>query len=227
MKILFVIPARGGSKRLPNKNIKLLNGKPLICYSIDSAREITEDVNICVSTDSEKIRNVVESYGLTVPFLRPAQLATDSATTNDVIAHTLDYYKSNGVAYDVVILLQPTSPVRTKQYIEEAISMFNEKIDMIVSVKKSHAAAVLCGENELGYLDLIINKNSERSQNIRDYYEYNGSIYLVNVKEFLKKGLQNLTKRKKIVMSDYYSVDIDTALDFELAEFLINKRNEK
>ena len=93
MTPLIIIPARGGSKGIPHKNIKLLNGKPLICYSIDIARQYTTDENICVTTDDNEIISVVEQYGLKVPFVRPAELATDTASSNDVLVHALNFYE--------------------------------------------------------------------------------------------------------------------------------------
>lgn len=108
--ILVVIPARGGSKGLPGKNIKNLCGKPLIAYSIDVARSITSDDNICVSTDDKKIIDAVENYGLLVPFVRPTELATDTATTNDVLLHALDFYEKRGKHYSR-LLAHPTNPV--------------------------------------------------------------------------------------------------------------------
>ena len=227
MKTLFLIPARGGSKRLPNKNIKKLVGKPLLNYSIDVAREITSDDNICVSTDSEEIKKVAESYGLKVPFLRPAKFATDIATTNDVILHALSFYESLGLNYDLVVLLQPTSPLRKKRHILDAIKLFDKSIEMVVSVKKSHSAAVLCNENEKGFIELTFNKDGSRSQNVNSFYEYNGSIYVINVAEFLKKGLNKLTRKRKMVMSDFYSLDIDTVFDFDLVEYLIKKNKHE
>ena len=106
---LYVIPARGGSKGIPHKNIKLLHGKPLIYYSIDIARSLTNDEHICVSTDDEEIIKVVSDYGLKVPFVRPRELANDTASTNDVLIHALKYYESIGKNYTAIVLLQPTS----------------------------------------------------------------------------------------------------------------------
>ena len=124
MKSLIVIPARGGSKGLPGKNIKKLAGKPLICYSIDIARQVADDEDICVSTDSAEIIEVVENYGLKVPFVRPTELSTDESTTNDVLRHALQFYKNNGKEYENIILLQPTSPLRTKEDIVNAIKLY-------------------------------------------------------------------------------------------------------
>ena len=129
---LFVITARGGSKGLPGKNIKDLCGKPLIAYSIDVARAFTDDENICVSTDSEEIKRVVEEYGLKVPFLRPDYLATDTATSNDVLVHAVNFFKEQGRAYKKLCLLQPTSPLRAVEDVDGAIALYRDDIDGVV-----------------------------------------------------------------------------------------------
>src|SRR6056297_1801952 len=121
MNPLIIIPARGGSKGIPGKNIKELCGKPLIQYTVDAAREIFKDYEICVSTDSSEIKSVVEKLGLKVPFLRPIELATDTASTYDVLLHALNFYENKGYCSDVVILLQATSPFRTSKHIREAL----------------------------------------------------------------------------------------------------------
>ena len=113
MKHLVVIPARGGSKGVPRKNIKLLAGKPLIQYTIEAARALFADDIICVSTDDIEIKEVVESLGLQVPFLRPNDLASDTAGTYEVLLHALNHYETTGYYPDTLILLQATSPFRT------------------------------------------------------------------------------------------------------------------
>ena len=173
---LFVIPARGGSKGLPGKNIKELCGKPLISYSIDIAREFVNDIHICVSTDSEEIKYVVESYGLTVPFLRPDYLATDTATTNDVLVHAINFFMEQGVEYKKIVLLQPTSPLRTAEDVAGSLELYSEDIDMVVSVMKSHAPAVLCCENEAGFVELVYNKKATGRQQLQEMYEFNGAV---------------------------------------------------
>ena len=184
--ILVVIPARGGSKGLPGKNIKMLCGKPLIAYSIDVARAITSDDNICVSTDDQHIREVVESYGLKVPFVRPAELASDTASTNDVLLHAIKFYEEKGKKFTKVLLLQPTSPLRTVEQVKEAITLFRNDIDMVVSVTKSHAPAVLCNDNDEGFVDLVYNKHACGRQSLPTFYEFNGAIYVINI-EALKQ----------------------------------------
>lgn len=221
---LFVIPARGGSKGLPGKNIKELCGKPLIAYSIDVAREFVDDIHICVSTDSEEIKQVVESYGLSVPFLRPDYLATDTATTNDVLVHAVNFFKEKGFEYKKLVLLQPTSPLRTSQDVQGAMELYSDDIDMVVSVMKSHAPAVLCSENEDGFVELVYNKNAAGRQLLQDMYEFNGAVYVINIQALLDKGLAKFTKRVKYVMSKEHSVDIDDIYDFYQVETIIKNR---
>lgn len=215
---LFVITARGGSKGLPGKNIKDLCGKPLIAYSIDVARAFTSDENICVSTDSEEIKKVVEAYGLKVPFVRPDYLATDTATSNDVLVHAVIFYKEQGREYKKLCLLQPTSPLRTEEDVEGAMKLYRDDIDMVVSVVKSHAPAVLCQDDEEGFVQLVYNKRGVGRQQLAEMYEYNGAIYVMQVASLLSKGMGGFSKRVKYVMSKEHSVDIDDIYDFYQVE---------
>ena len=224
MRILYVIPARGGSKGIPRKNIKLLNGKPLICYSIDIARQLTDDINICVSTDDDEIIKVVESYGLKVPFKRPNYLATDTATTNDVLLHAINFYETKDIFYDVLVLLQPTSPLRKALQVKEALNLYNDMLDMVVSVKESHSSSVLCVENETGFLELCFNKSGSRRQDLPAFYEYNGAIYVINIEKLKKVGMGEFTSKKKYVMDEISSLDIDTPLDWIIAETILTKQ---
>ncbi len=225
MKILYLIPARGGSKGIPHKNIKLLNGKPLIQYSIEVARQLASDEDICVSTDDNEIINVVESLGLKVPFVRPEEYATDTASSNEVILHALRFYEENGIHYDTVVLLQPTSPLRTVDHVKEALSLYTPDIDMIVSVKKSSSAYVMCKESEEGFLRPVVNSGITRRQDMPDFYEYNGAVYVINVKALKTKGLSKFDKERKYVMEDEYSWDIDTLLDWKIIEMIMKGNN--
>lgn len=222
MKILYVIPARGGSKGIPHKNIRPLNGKPLIYYSIDVARQLTTDDHICVSTDDEKIIRFVENYGLKVPFKRPCHLATDTATTNDVLLHAINFYESKGIVYDLVVLLQPTSPLRKAIHVEEALSLYTDSLDMIVSVKESHAVSVICKENEDGFLEFCHNQTALRRQELSSYYEYNGAIYIINIKRLKEKSLSGFTIKMKYLMDEISSIDIDTMVDWKISEIFID-----
>lgn len=220
-KILAVIPARGGSKGLPGKNIKPLQGKPLICYSIDAARGVLSDNHICVSTDDREVVQIVENYGLSVPFIRPSELATDKSPINDVLLHALDFYEKRDVDYDVTLLLQPTSPLRVSQDIEEAFSLYDDSIDMVVSVSISHAPSVLCRESQSGFVELMLNPTAKRRQNIPVYYEYNGAIYVINSRSLREKGISNFKKNIKYIMPRYRSIDIDDQYDFMYAETIL------
>ena len=225
MKPLVVIPARGGSKGIPNKNIKLLGGKPLIHYTIEAAREVFADEDIIVSTDSERIKEVAEATGLKVPFLRPAHLATDTAGTHEVLLHALEFAEQQGKKPDVVVLLQPTSPFRTAQHIREAIELYHPEIDMVVSVKetKSNPYYVLFEENEQGYLQKSKEGSFTRRQDCPRVWELNGAIYIINTQSLKAKPLNQFNKVKKYVMDELSSHDIDTILDWRVAEAILAK----
>ena len=222
-KTLFIIPARGGSKGITDKNIKLLNGKPLIFYTIDAAREITRDENICVSTDDSEFIKIIEDYGLKVPFIRPDNLATDTSSSESVIKHALSYYENKGIHYDKVVLLQPTSPLRNGNHIKEALSLFTTNLDLVVSVKETNSNPyyVLFEENEKGYLEKSKKGSFTRRQDCPKVWEYNGAIYVINVKSIQEKSMGQFSNIKKYEMDDLTSIDIDSPLDWELAELIL------
>jgi N-acylneuraminate cytidylyltransferase len=225
MKPLVVIPARGGSKGIPDKNIKLLGGKPLIHYTIEVAREVFEDEDIIVSTDSERIKEVAEATGLKVPFLRPANLATDTAGTHEVLLHALEFLEQQGKNPDIVVLLQPTSPFRKAQHIQEAMELYNPNIEMVVSVKetKSNPYYVLFEQDEHGYLRKSKEGSFTRRQDCPRVWELNGAIYIINTQSLKAKPLNQFKKVKKYVMDELSSHDIDTILDWRVAEAILAK----
>ncbi|MDY2642084.1 MAG: acylneuraminate cytidylyltransferase family protein [Mediterranea sp.] len=223
---LFVITARGGSKGLPGKNIKDLCGKPLIAYSIDIARAFTDDENICVSTDSEEIKQVVENYGLKVPFLRPDYLATDTATSNDVLVHAVHFFKEKGCEYRRLCLLQPTSPLRTVEDVQGALDLYRDDIDIVTGMVKSHAPSILNEETEDGFMVSVFNKNGLGRQYVREMYETNGAVYVMNIKSLLEKGMTGFSRKVKYVMSKEHSVDIDDIIDFMLVETIMKNHNK-
>jgi len=229
MNPLIVIPARGGSKGIPHKNIKPLNEKPLIYYTIDVARAITTDENICVSTDDKGIISVVEDYGLKVPFVRPAELATDTAGTYEVLLHALDYYEKYGKHFDVLVLLQTTSPFRRADQVKEALNLYSPKLDMVVSVKECAANPYYCvfEEDQNGYLHVCKgNGDIFRRQDAPKVYEYNGAIYVMNPEVLKATHMHKMTKRVKYVMDDFSSFDLDTMWDWKMAEMLMKKGNQ-
>lgn len=226
MKKLVIIPARAGSKRLPNKNLKLLGDKPLIMHSVDKAREIFDDNEICISTDSIKIKEIVENSGLRVPFLRPKKLAQDTSTTEDVLIHAINWYSKNEYTPDIIILLQPTSPFRKSIDITNAMKKFSEKIDMVVSVKKGKGNPYfnLFEENNNGFLEKSKDSNCKRSQDCPEVWEINGSIYIINAISLQKKGFSNFKFIVKYIIDDpIYSIDIDTKHDWLIANTIVHK----
>jgi len=227
MKILVIIPARGGSKGILRKNIKPFNGKPLIYYSIDCARAICDDSDICVSTDDAEIISFVEQYGLKVPFVRPAELATDTAGTYEVLLHALNFYEKQGRHYDVVMLLQNTSPFRTAEHVKDALKLYTPDIDMVVSVKECPANPYYCvfEEDSNGYLHVCKGDgNIFRRQDAPKVYEYNGAIYIMNAEALKTTHMHKMQKRVKYVMDEQSSFDLDTINDWMLAESIANKQ---
>lgn len=225
MKPLVIIPARGGSKGIPKKNIRLFNGKPLIYYTIEAARELFEDSHICVSTDDDEIMNCVQEIDLPVPFLRPTYLATDTSGTYEVLIHAISYYEKKGFYPDVVILLQPTSPLRNATHIRDALKIFTSDLDMVVSVRESKSnpySVFIEAENEL--LTKFLPSNFTRRQDLSKVLEFNGAIYIINVSVLKKKPISEFTVMKKYLMDFASSIDIDDELDWSLAEMFSQKR---
>ena len=226
MKPLVVIPARGGSKGVFKKNIKLLNGKPLINYTIEAAQDVFDDTVICITTDCQEIKDLVENTkGLQVPFLRPVELATDTSGTYEVLLHAIDFYKKNGYEADTLILLQPTSPFRNSQHIKEAINLYSDDIDMVVSVKetKSNPYYVLFEDDKDGYLSKSKEASFTRRQDCPKVWELNGAIYIINIKSLLKEPMASFKKSVKYIMDESDSVDIDTMFDWQLCEIMMKK----
>lgn len=227
MKPLVVIPARGGSKGVPGKNIKPLGGRPLIQHTIAATQEVFPNEQICVSTDDPAIRTCAEAMGLKVPFLRPEALATDGAGTYEVLLHALDFYQQQGYSADVLVLLQPTSPFRTARHIREALALYHPALEMVVSVKetRSNPYYVLFEEDSAGFLQPSKAAHFTRRQDCPPVWEYNGAIYIINVAALLQKPLSQFQKKVKYVMDEPSSHDIDTAFDWLVAECLMGGNN--
>jgi N-acylneuraminate cytidylyltransferase len=225
-ELLFIIPARGGSKGIPGKNIKPLNGKPLIHYSIELARAFVPDDQICVSTDSADIIECVKSIGIIPPFVRPTELATDTSGTYDTLVHAVRFYKNQGRYFSTLVLLQPTSPFRQETQLREMLVAYHLELDMIVSVRKSkdNPYFSLFEENPDGYLALSKASLYVTRQECPSVYAYNGAFYVINIDALLKTPLHKFTKVRKYVMDDITSVDIDTMPDWHWAEFVLEKK---
>lgn len=225
MRKLFLIPARGGSKGLPRKNILPLSGRPMIYYTIDAAiGAMQEGDELCVSTENDEIIQVVENYGINVPFTRPIELAADDSGSEEVIRHAVDWYKCQGQFFDLIVLLQVTSPLRNAKHVEEALALWNDEIDMIVSVKETAANPyyVLFEEDKEGFLQKSKKGNFIRRQDCPKVYEYNGAIYIYNANDIQHTSLSKFTRIKKYVMDTNSSIDVDSEQDFLLAQIVLN-----
>jgi N-acylneuraminate cytidylyltransferase len=224
--ILTIIPARGGSKGIPKKNIKLLGEKPLIGWSIDAAKKSSLIDKIIVSSDSEEIISTSKKHEAEVPFVRPSELANDTATTKDVLIHTIKHFKEQNKHFDYIVLLQPTSPFRKDDDIDKMIvKAIESDSDMIVSVKEtsSNPYYVLFEENKDGFLKKSKEGSFTRRQDCPTVYEYNGSIYVIKVSSLLEQNTMAFNKTIKYIMEDQYSIDLDTPFDWKQAEFFLNE----
>lgn len=223
--MLAVIPARGGSKGVSGKNIKELNGKPLIAYTIEAAVDSGIFEKIIVSTDSREIADIAVSYGAEVPFLRPDEISGDLISSDDVILHALAYFEKQGTVYNEVCKLQPTSPMRNLQHLKEAYKLFCEKnADFLVSVCECEHSPMWSGVigDDLR-LDDFIPEEAKRAcrQELPTYYRLNGAIYIAKVEPFYANKSFLGKNSIAYIMSQKDSIDIDSQLDFELAKIVI------
>jgi CMP-N,N'-diacetyllegionaminic acid synthase len=226
MKILAVIPARGGSKRVPGKNIRKLGNKPLINWTIDTALNTPELSAIVVSTDDAQIAEIAQSAGATVPWLRPTKLATDEAKSADVAIHALDWFETENGEVDGILLLQPTSPFRTNETIQKAISLFkNHKRSSIIGVSpiQNHHLYTLekHGEFLVQYQQQRFLRKKLRNKS--QIYAVNGAIYLLSPQEIRSSNsFVGSCLRPIIVESPIEALDIDTEEDFKIAEIFLS-----
>ena len=225
MKNIAIIPARSGSKGLKDKNIKELNGKPLLAYSIEAAKKSKLFDEIMVSTDSEKYAEIAKQYGANVPFLRSKANSNDKAGSWDVVTEVLNKYLEIGIKFDTICLLQPTSPLRTTEDITNAYNLFEEKqadaITSVCEVEHSPLWTMTLPEN----LSLAeFNKKEENlpRQALPTFYRLNGAIYIRRVIYTNSKAITLFTKDYAIIMPQKHSVDIDTELDFIIAKSIFD-----
>ena len=227
MRYLYIIPARGGSKGIPGKNIKPLAGKPLLCHSVDHALAAGADpADICLTTDSQQVRRVGEEYGLTVPFLRPAELSTDTAGSREVMLHALDFYEQLRGKYDAIVLLQPTSPLRTAEDIIKARELYSPEIDMVVSVTEAATNPYYNAFETAPDGTLHISKGDglyTRRQDAPKVWEYNGAVYVINPDSLRRMPMGSFPRRISLPMPRNRSLDLDTPLDWLLMEQLIKE----
>lgn len=227
MKNLAIIPARSGSKGLKDKNIKDLNGKPLIAYSIEAALESQCFETVMVSTDSEQYANIARAYGAEVPFLRSKTTASDTASSWDAVHEVLDEYQKIKREFQTFCLLQPTSPLRTSQDIKNAYQLFVDRAaHAVVSVCEAEHSPLWCGQlpENLELANFIKPEALKRRQDTGKFYRLNGAIYIVDVNKFMtEKSFYPCQKESyAYIMSQEKSIDIDTELDFRIASMIIS-----
>lgn len=225
-KVLAMIPARGGSKGIKNKNILDIQGKPLIAYTIEAAKDSSFVDRIFVSTDSEKIKEISEQYGAAVPFLRPAELAQDKTPTLDVVLHDIKKLEAIGEIYDILILLQPTSPLRTADNIDEALEIFlaNECRPLAAVSKVSDHPILIRTISGGGSLEKLLPESSTvRRQDMPAYYRVNGSIYIYLIDE-INNGTSFNDSPVPYIMGQEQSVDIDDESDVAMAQYYLTSR---
>lgn len=220
-RFLAIIPARGGSKGIANKNIIDVNGQPLIHYSIGAAKASKYIDKIVVSTDSVEIAEAARKGGADIPALRPETLATDEAKTIDALIHMVEEVRKAGEEYDYLVLLQPTQPLRQGFHIDEAIElMVTRKAKSLVSISKVNEHPVLMrSQNPDGTLNNLLRVNSSiRRQDFPDFYKVNGAIYINRLDETFTKDISLNDNEIGYEMDPKYDVDIDEHIDLEIAK---------
>lgn len=229
--VTALIPARGGSKRLPRKNVKLLHGKPLIAWSIEVAKVSKYIDRVVVSTDDEEIKRISEQHGAEVPFLRPEHLANDHASSFDVIKHTIDYLKLDQ-SNELIVLLQPTSPLRLVSEIDRALEFFVHKnAKGVVSISETEHSPMWSNtlpENSCMSDFIRPEVQGKRSQDLPKFFRLNGSIYIYETLSLLEQSKIFFNENVYgFETSLETAVDIDTELDFLVAETIIKYREIK
>jgi CMP-N,N'-diacetyllegionaminic acid synthase len=222
-KILGIIPARGSSKRLPNKNIRMLAGKPMVAWTIEAAQKAKRLTDYLVSSDALPITEIAKNYGAPVPFIRPPELATDSVRNIEVVAHALKFMESKKqIAYDIIVLLQPTSPIRNPDHIDQAVDLLWESdLDSVASVKGPF-------KKRDPILKAIRNGVLEDYCPVKDpgnaepFYIYNAALYAVKRDYFIKHHKLISSPQVPLLMDPFHSVDVDTEADFLMAETYLN-----
>ncbi|MDE6536346.1 MAG: acylneuraminate cytidylyltransferase family protein [Muribaculaceae bacterium] len=221
MKPLYIIPARGGSKSIPKKNIKAFCGKPLIAWSILTALELADPERVIVSTDSDEIADVARRFGISEPHIRPVELATDTASTRDVLLDAMDEAGRRGIDYDCVVLLQPTSPLRTADDIRATLKAWSPEIDMAVTVRPAPCNPYYdCFETTVdGFLRVSKGDGLlTRRQDAPAAWQLNGAVYVISPARLREMEIGRMMRRVPVPMPAERSLDLDTPLDWKIAE---------
>lgn len=228
MKNIAIIPARSGSKGVKDKNIRPLNGMPLMAHTIRAAIGSGEFDEVMVSTDSEQYAEIAREYGAQVPFLRSEATATDTASSWDMVEEVLDNYLKSGKEFDTFCLLQPTSPLRTAEDIRVAYQLFRDKAEFaVVSVCEAEHSPLWCGQLPPdGEFTHFVDSDAIRQRQAGGrFYRLNGAIYIVRIDRFKKERFLYQEGSFAYIMPPERSVDIDTEIDFKIAEILAGMKN--
>jgi CMP-N,N'-diacetyllegionaminic acid synthase len=233
-KVLFIIPARGGSKGLPGKNIRPLNGKPLIAWTIETALKSKQffDARVVVSTDSNEIAAVAKEHNAEVPFIRPAELALDTSTSMEVILHAIDFFKKENTHFDVVCMLEATSPQRDENDIKNAIEQIfaTEEAESIVGVCKSESGhpAFLAKMNNQKFISPFQGGEFKfmRRQDIDEVYFFEGSLYASKTESLEKRKSFYHDKTLGYEVPKWKSFEVDDLFDFMIIERLMKAKAE-
>lgn len=224
MRVLFVVTARGGSKGVPRKNIKMIAGMPLIAYKIIAAKKCHYEKRVIVSTDDEEIAEISRSYGAEVPFKRPSELGTDSTSSVDVVLHAMDWVcKNDNEKYDYVCLLEPSSPFASYIDLEKALKLIDENnADTLLGMKEVDVTTnfihSLDAQGKLSkFYYAIKDLTSIRRQDQKKEYTMNGCMYIAKWDYFIKNKLFHSINSIPYIMSEESSIEIDTILDYEIA----------
>jgi len=222
---LAIIPARGGSKRLPKKNSLLLNNKPLVAYSIEAGLKSAYIDKVVVSSDDKVILEVSQSFGSEI-IKRPSHLATDTSSTYSAIEHVVE----NLDHFDYIVLLQPTSPLRNEEDIDKAIRLLDEKqADAVVSVCEVEHSPLWANtlDDSLSMVGFIKDAGLKRSQDLETHYRLNGAIYIINTTKLLEN--KRIILKENIFafkMEREKSIDIDGYIDFNIAEMFLKMKRK-
>lgn len=230
LSVLWLLTARSGSKSIPHKNIKLLNGKPLLAYRILSVKESNYCNDIWISTDSEEYALIAKEFGANVPFIRPVELSTDESSSIDVVLHAMNFALRQNLKFDFIGLLEPTSPFINSKSLNKAIETLqnNSEAESIVAVRESRPNTKFI-QDESMFLDSIAANIKECSSLIRQQFKKqitpSGGFYISKWESFLTNKSFYTKSTLGFIVSDIEGLEIDEPIDWEFAEFLISKKN--
>lgn len=224
-KVLAIIPARGGSKGIPKKNIKAISGKPMINYTIEAAKECQYIDKVIVSTDNEEIAEIAMKAGAIVPFSRPEELATDEAEVIGVVMHAIEFYERKGDHYDIVVLLLPTNPLRTGEDIQKSLEYFMRKEGkslLTISEASDEAARMRCFGEQNELKRVLGNEKDEQKKEDTKYYMTNGAIYINSISELSENTCLDDNELGYVLQKDH-GISVDYPEDAVVAEYYLSQ----